>query len=200
VDGLTVGAPSNAVFQQGQGAVSADNLNTMLQGCANFAAAAAFPGAVGMSIYVWGFVTSGDGGQGVFVWNTGAGPSDGIDVIQPTGVATGAWVRVGGTAGVVTYSYLVEVPLTGFHITIPNGFSSLILNPAGTLATGTIVMPSQPVDGQVVTINTMQTVTAIGFAAPFPAIMLGVPTTLLQSGPGTSFQYVAPQATWFRFG
>lgn len=193
-------APANQVSIQGQGAVSADLLNTFLQGVANFSTAAAFPGTPGMTIYVWGFVTPGDGGQGVFVWNTTAGPSDGINVIQPSGVATGAWVRVGPSAGLLTASYIVEAPVTGFSIQIPNGVSSLILNPAGVLATGTVHLPTNPVDEQIVTINTMQAITALSLAATFPAIIIGAPAPTAFPQFGTSFQFSTSQNTWFRYG
>jgi hypothetical protein len=195
-------APANAVQVQGQGAVSADFLNTLIQGCASFAAAGSFPGTVGMAIYVWGFTTPGDGGQGIFLWNATAGPSDNLNVIQPSGVAQGAWVRDGTPPGVLTAAYSLQVPVTGFNIQIPNGVSSLILNPAGVLATGTIQLPTKPVDQQIVTINSMQTVTSVSWGATFPTIIIGAPATLLQSGPGTSFQYVATQGenAWFRYG
>lgn len=195
-------APSNQVYVQGQGAVSADELNTMIQGVASFAAAAAFPGAPGMTIYVWGFNTPGDGGQGIFLWNPTAGPSDGLNTIMPTGVAQGAWVRLGGPPGVLTAAYELLVPVTGFNITIPNGVSSLILNPVGTLATGSITLPTQPIDQQIVIINSMTTVTNCTFHAAFPAIIVNAPTTLQASGAGTSFQYVGTggENAWFRVG
>jgi hypothetical protein len=196
-----VSVPSNFVQVQGQGAVSADQLNTLVQNVSSFVTAANFIGTANQVIYILGFVTPGDGGEGFFWWNPNAiGPGDGLTLIIPNGAASGGWVRVGGSVGIVQYSYVVEVPLTGFNITIPNGVSSLILNPAGTLATGTIHLPTAPVDQQIVVINSMQTVTAVSWAATFPAVIINAPSTVLLSGPGTSFQYVAPSATWFRFG
>lgn len=92
--------PLPSVFVQGQGSVSADNLNTFIQNCQNVAQARTFPGVAGMQMYLMGFVSPGDGGAGVFWWNANAiNPSDdnGLTTIVPSGVAQGCWSRqIGG--------------------------------------------------------------------------------------------------------
>ena len=57
------------------------------------------------------------------------------------------------------------VPTTGFNNTISNTTVYYLVEPAGTLATGTIKMPAAPVDQQVVNIMSTQTITANGYAA-----------------------------------
>lgn len=52
-------------------ATSADELNTLVQGCDNFNQLRAFGGAPGMQVYARGSVTPGDGGQGDFRWVQG---------------------------------------------------------------------------------------------------------------------------------
>src|SRR5205823_1393392 len=72
----------------------------------------------------------------------------------------------------------LQVPTTGFSITIGAGVSTLLLNPAGTLATGSITMPAVPVDGQIVRLATTQTVTALTLAANTGHTISGNVTTL----------------------
>ena len=91
-------APALQAFIQGQGAASADNLNTFLQGCDNFTQLRAFTGFPGMQVYVKGAVTPGDNGQGSFYWlASSTAPDNGLTVIRPAGTATGAWIRLGGS-------------------------------------------------------------------------------------------------------
>ena len=48
-----------------------------------------------------------------------------------------------GTNGLLQ-AYDYQVPTTGFSYTFAAGVQTLILNPAATLATGTITMPARP--------------------------------------------------------
>jgi len=58
---------------------------------------------------------------------------------------------------------LDAAPLTGVTITLPSGTAKLILNPAGTIAALTVVLPiaAQCLDGQEFFIYSSQTVTAL---------------------------------------
>lgn len=86
--------PSNSVQQQGGGSVSADQINTWIQGCLTLADARNFIGVSNMLMYLEGFVAQGDGGQGVFYWSsTATGDDGGVTMIQPIGVLAGAWIR-----------------------------------------------------------------------------------------------------------
>lgn len=88
-------APALAVQVQGQGSVSADNLNTYQQTCTNAPQLRAFVGTVGVQVFIRGIATVNDGGGGTFYWNsTGTGPDDNFTNIVPTGVATGCWTRL----------------------------------------------------------------------------------------------------------
>jgi hypothetical protein len=55
------------------------------------------------------------------------------------------------------------VPLTGFSITMQT--AKLVLNPAGTLATGAVTLPLNPPDGCIAEISSTQIVTALTVAA-----------------------------------
>lgn len=103
-------APSLTVQIQGQGVVDADNLNTYEQTCDNVDDLRAFIGAQGVQVYMRGYVTPADGGQGEFYWDaSGTAPDDGgITYVVPTGAATGEWVRLGSSSGANSLgSYLV---------------------------------------------------------------------------------------------
>src|SRR5665213_117455 len=149
-------APALATYVNGANQVSADNLNTFMQTCNIASDLRAFGGTLGVEVYMRGFSAINDGGQGVFYWNSGSTTADdgGVTTVVPSGSTAGAWNRITPLA-VLTYS--LQVPITGFSITIATGVNQLILNPAGTLATGTVTMPLIALDGQTVKISTEQT-------------------------------------------
>lgn len=89
-------APLPTVFNQGLGAVSADNLNTFVQGSFTYALMRTFTGVPGMMLEAVGGAAASDGGQGFFYWNaTIANPvDDGYATIVPNLSVLGAWIRV----------------------------------------------------------------------------------------------------------
>jgi hypothetical protein len=101
----------------------------------------------------------------------------------------------------------VYIPLTGFTIS-PNA-SAVVINPAGTLATGTILLPLNPSDGQRFSITSTQTQTALTVTANTNDSIVGGPSALVANTPvvlryslyGTGFgSQVAGTnpRTWFR--
>lgn len=94
-------APSLSIASNGISQVSGDNLNTYNQTCNIPSDLRAFVGTAGVQVFMRGFTSPGDGGQGQFYWNvSGTGPDDnGVTSIVPTGAATGCWTRIGGTGG-----------------------------------------------------------------------------------------------------
>jgi len=186
-----------AVQFQGVGTVPADTLNAYTMTAATASLLRAVTGLTGMAIYLQGVSAPQDGGQGFFYWNsTATGPDDNFTVIMPQGQITGAWVRLGFDATrIIPYS--LQVPVTGFSISIPNGVGQLILDPAGTLATGAVTFPSQPVDGQVVGISSSQTVTALTLLG-FAGQAVSNPISTLLAGIGVNYQYVLSNSKWYR--
>lgn len=88
-------APSLTAFIQGQGACSADNLNTFEQTCDVVAQIREFIGLPGIQVYVRGISAPNDGGQGPFYWQAVVTePDDNFNYIIPPGSATGGWVRL----------------------------------------------------------------------------------------------------------
>ena len=89
-------APALYAWAQGQGAVSADNLNTFQQTCDTVDQLRAFVGLVGMQVYARGIDAVADGGQGIFYWNQNSVAVDdnGAKVVAPYGATTGRWLRL----------------------------------------------------------------------------------------------------------
>lgn len=189
-------APSLSVYVNGQNQVSADNLNTFMQTCNTAGDLRAFGGTLGVEVYMRGFSAIGDGGQGVFYWNINSSAPDdgGVTTIVPDGSTSGAWTRLNS---VVSAIYSIQVPLTGFTITMGTGVSQLILNPAGTLAAGTVILPLIALDGQIAKISTEQTITALTVSPNTGRTIVGAPTTLTQYT-SVSFLYNFANLKWYR--
>lgn len=92
--------------------------------------------------------------------------------------------------------FRVEVPLTGFSITLDRN-PILVLNPAGTLATGTVTLPTAPADGHEVAIISTQTQTALTVTAGTGDTIANAPTALVALT-GVRLGYKASELKWYR--
>lgn len=97
----------------------------------------------------------------------------------------------------VGYDY--QVPLTGFSITLSNFATNLILDPAGTLATGTLTMPAAPLNAQICGVACSQAVTALTMN-PNAGQTLNGGLTAFVGNDFAQYQYVQAITTWFRTG
>lgn len=115
-------APALSIAIQGQGSVSADNLNTYSQTCDTIAQLRAFVGAPGVQVYIRGLVSVGDGGQGAFVWVANVtGTDDGKSIIVPTSTASGYWERLSNDNSSATIIPCTEVGTNAIVLTPING-------------------------------------------------------------------------------
>ena len=89
------------------------------------------------------------------------------------------------------------VPTTGFTNTIANTTSYYVIEPAGTLATGTLTMPASPVNEQVVTITSTQTITALTHSPNTGQTLKGALTTIAANG-NASWIYRTANTAWYR--
>jgi hypothetical protein len=101
---------------------------------------------------------------------------------------------ISGTNGLLQ-SYDYQVPTTGFSYTFAAGVQTLIMNPAGTLATGTITMPAAPADGMTITFSSSQQITALTMAGNGASLVGAV--TFLPAKTGVTYVYRATGTTWF---
>jgi hypothetical protein len=105
--------------------------------------------------------------------------------------------KIDGNNGVLQ-SYDYQVLTTGFSYTFASGTTTLIAQPAGTLATGTITMPGSPADGMVITFMTTQQITALTIAGGAGQSIGGTQVTLMAANSSMSFVYRQANTTWYR--
>jgi hypothetical protein len=131
---------------------------------------------------------------------TNVGPLDlFLDVVNGAPTAVSQYATAKQINGVEGYQYVV--PVTAFSIQALNSTSLLFLNPAGTLATGTVLFATSPGDGQKFCIESTQIQTALtvtaGTGQTISSLAIGAVTALTAGTPVCWF-YDAPLATWFR--
>ena len=105
--------------------------------------------------------------------------------------------KIDGNNGVLQ-SYDFQVLTTGFSYTFASGTTTLIAEPAGTLATGTITMPGSPADGMVITITTTQQITALTINGNTGQSIGGTQVSLMAANSAMSFVYRQSNTTWYR--
>lgn len=76
-----------------------------------------------------------------------------------------------------------EVPLTAFSIDLSVGASELVINPAGTLATGTVILPVNPEEGRIFSMVSTQTQTALTVTVGTGDTLVGAITALVANTP-----------------
>ena len=105
--------------------------------------------------------------------------------------------KLDGTNGLIQ-QYDYQVLTTAFSYTFAAGTQTLIINPAGTLATGTVTMPAAPADGMVITVESTQIITALTLSPNTGQSIVGVPATLFANQP-LSYVYRLSNTTWYPF-
>jgi hypothetical protein len=130
-------------------------------------------------------------------FDTTVSQSDAVQVI-PGGVSkpTNNYLAPGQIGAMLNES--VQVPLTAFTITPNDNVSLLFLNPAGTLATGTITFPAHPSDGGAFCWLSSQTQTAVTMTANTGQSVVGTAVTAGVAGTSYCWRYIATTATWYR--
>lgn len=101
-----------------------------------------------------------------------------------------------------TLSTNLYVPATGFNITVPTPVSNdqwMLLQPAGTLATGTITLPLNTgvPDGTTVLITTTQEITSLTIALNGASALFGG-VTFLGAGTATAIRFYQPTNSWYQ--
>jgi len=91
----------------------------------------------------------------------------------------------------------LQTPMTGFTIAAGATVSLLVLNPAGTLATGTVTFPANPADNQPFELMSSQTVTALTANTSDSSTSNGAPTALT-ANIAVKFRFVKSLGKWFR--
>lgn len=95
--------------------------------------------------------------------------------------------------------WVYNVPTTGFTLTMTDLQSVVSLNPAGTLAAGTIVLPPTQTDGKSVSIWSSQTITALTLSTSNGATFAPAAPTTIAANAALEFVYDKVNNQWHRF-
>jgi len=101
-----------------------------------------------------------------------------------------------------TLAVNLYVPGSGFNITVPTPVSNdqwMLLQPAGTLATGTITLPLNTgvPDGTTVLITTTQEITSLTIALNGASAIFGG-VSFLAAGSATAIRFYQPTNSWYQ--
>lgn len=100
-----------------------------------------------------------------------------------------------------TMSVQYATPGTGFNVTVATNSTQawLLIQPAGTLATGTVTLPlnTSVADGQEVLVTTTQQITSFTLGLNGAAAAFGDPTTLAAED-FFRMRYYGPTNSWYR--
>ena len=96
----------------------------------------------------------------------------------------------------------IFTPGTGFNVAVPTPVAQqqwMLIQPAGTLALGTVTLPlnTQTPDGTEVLVTTTQQITGFTLAANGAAQLYGVPTTL-SAQDNFRMRFVQATNSWYR--
>jgi len=105
--------------------------------------------------------------------------------------------KLDGTNGLIQ-QYDYQVLTTAFSYTFAAGTQTLIIDPAGTLATGTVTMPAAPADGMVITIQSSQQITALTLNGNTGQTIVGTAVQIVPNQP-LSWVYRLANTTWYPF-
>jgi hypothetical protein len=98
--------------------------------------------------------------------------------------------------GTADASFSLQSPVNVFSITLGNQIETLVLNAGGTLASGTIIMPSAPVNGQRLKILSTHTITTLTLTPNAGQTVLGSPGTIATGGV-IDLIYATSTLTWY---
>tara|TARA_R110000868_G_scaffold14583_1_gene67654 strand:- start:290 stop:1054 length:765 start_codon:yes stop_codon:yes gene_type:complete len=105
--------------------------------------------------------------------------------------------KLDGTNGLIQ-QYDYQVLTTAFSYTFAAGTQTLIINPAGTLATGTITMPAAPADGMVIWITTTKQIVALTINGNTGQTLTSGVTSLAPNQ-AVAYIYRVTNTTWYPF-
>jgi hypothetical protein len=102
---------------------------------------------------------------------------------------------INGTNGLLQ-AYDYQTSTTGFSYTFAAGTQVLVMNPAGTLATGTITMPASPSDGMTITFSSSQQISALTLNGNTGQSVVSA-VTFLPAKTGVSYVYRSANTSWY---
>lgn len=105
--------------------------------------------------------------------------------------------------GIIDIASNIVIPSSGDSLVIPDKCWHYIVAPAALIATLTLTLPANPVDGQIVTVCADNFgVTTLTVLANVGQILVGTTSGLTPGSPGYTFiwvaRYTSPSARWYR--
>ncbi len=94
-------------------------------------------------------------------------------------------------------SHSLQAPITGFSIVMGDNVKRLIIDPLGTLASGTVELPGSPYDSFAVTIVSTQIITTLTLNSD-PGHTIKNPVTTLAAGISVTYVFSSSNNTWYR--
>ena len=182
------GVPSNNVSANGVGSILDSQLNTFVQTDQTVAQLRGFQAVTGMAVLLQGTNAPGDGGAGLFYWNTGSFTDDGINTIVPWGAqGAGGWLRAGGIAAGTVTSVVAGNNLVGTPTTITTtGTIALAGTITNVTLAGATTAGSFAIGGPVSLGGTVGTVGQV-----LSSNSLGAPAWVTNTGSGTVTSVIA---------
>lgn len=113
----------------------------------------------------------------------------------PAGTTTLVVSANGVTSGTLQYA----APATGATITVAAASTVLAIEPAGTIALGTIVLPTTPPNGTQVRFGTTAEITGLTLSGGGSDTVVGAITTLAAAA-FAAYVYRSSSAKWYRVG
>lgn len=105
-------------------------------------------GLAGTCVFVFGAAALGDGGAGLFYWhNTSTAADDGFNVIAPTGLAAGRWIRAQGPVPNNIPPTPATLVTASGAVAVLGAWRTAIWQPTAPAAT-TMTLPASPADGE----------------------------------------------------
>lgn len=96
--------------------------------------------------------------------------------------------------------YQYSAPVTNFATTITPGSERVIFNPAGTLANGTITLPTGNVDATTVTVSSTQEITAFQVLPSVGTTLVPSANITLTGGTSVTYFYHLAETKWYKIG
>lgn len=124
-------------------------------------------------------------------------------ISTPQGALTAPWMQffsqlVNVTNGIVYYpSASVVIPTTGFSVNLTNAQQILVLDPVGTLGSGTITFPPNGYDGEFLQIVSQKPISSVTFTPSGSDTIRNAPTSLA-AGVSVTFLYKVAAQVWYR--
>lgn len=119
-------------------------------------------------------------------------------LIVSGGVGISGTLTTGGAKIDAGYQYLAAT--TGFSLQSYSNIGRVIFDPAGTIANGTLTLPTANIDALTVTVSSTQTITAFQVLPNTGTTLVPSANITLTGGTSVTYFYHAVETNWYKIG